>query len=185
MCSSDLDRPGADVSDHLAAGHALADLEPCDPAAELATDAAPARQLEDQAAAPAAEPAPVARIGPEHPRPVEGSPGWQFTPPGDDGAPGAVERLMGSGENRRMEPVIKSCPRVTERLVTAADSTTRDRRHYTLRWGEDSATVSYADLISGDAWDKFPDAIGTGDKVSRHVLISWLFLGSGWAMDQH
>jgi hypothetical protein len=184
-----IDRPGADVSDHLAAGLSLADLIECDPAAELeraaaelaALDDAAAADVSSQPAAPlelapardetsaAAEPVKVPRIGPK-PRPVEGSPGWQFIPPGPDGTPGAVERLMGRGEDRGMEPVIMSCPLVTERLVTAPESTNRDRRHYTLRWGPDEATVSYADLISGDAWDKFPDAIGTGDKPVRAAL---------------
>jgi hypothetical protein len=152
-------QPGADVSDHLAAGHALAELADCDPAAELA-----------RLGTSAAEPDPsVTRIGPE-PRPIEGSPDWQFTPSGDDGTPGAIERLMGRGADRHMAPVITACPRVLERLVTAADSTTKARRHYTIRWGADEATISYADLISGEGWDKFPDAIGTGDKPVRAAL---------------
>jgi hypothetical protein len=146
---------GKDAYDHLAAGGTVETLVPCDPYLRLA-------ELD--------KPPPVTRIGPEHPRPVEGSPGWQYTLPGDDGTPGAVERLMGQGKDREMSPVIKSCPRVMERLVTAADSSTRDRRHYTVRWGADEATVSYADLISGEAWDKFPDALGTGDKPVRGAL---------------
>jgi hypothetical protein len=145
---------GKDASDHLAAGGTAETLTPCDPYVRLA-------ELD--------KPPPVTRIGAK-PRPIEGSPGWQYTVPGDDGTPGAIERLMGQGKDREMSPVIKSCPRVTERLVTAADSSTRDRRHYTIRWGADEATISYADLISGEAWDKFPDALGTGDKSVRGAL---------------
>jgi hypothetical protein len=178
---------GKDSADHLAAGRALADLVPlsAERLAELAARTDPA--------ASSAPTATVARIDsrrrPERPRggnddqgdddggepdppngalPVDGSPGWAYVPPTGD-YPGAILQLTGTGKRRGWTHVVSWAPEVTARLVTAADDGQATGRHYEVCVGDDTAIVSNADLRTGEAWDRYPDATGLGAKRVREV----------------
>jgi hypothetical protein len=176
-----VDAPKADIIDHLAAGLTVEDLVPVDALARLAA-------LDNAAADPA-----LPRCGgnggrrrppgddgdqagdggePEPPlgaEPVEGSPGYVYVSP-TGSYPGALLQLTGSGKRRGWTHVVSWAPEVVAGLVTTADDGNATGRHFEIRVGDDAAIVSNADLRSGEAWDKFPDATGLGAKRVREVM---------------
>ncbi|MGH9380811.1 MAG: hypothetical protein ACRD2Z_09390 [Thermoanaerobaculia bacterium] len=159
-----LEREHADVSDHLAAGMKLPELEPVP--GELLEAAGygtvvrfPARGRGgsggggDSGSGMPSDPPPD-RL------PVPGSPGWWYA----------------SGDSAQVwkgdAPVLDWCPEVLERLVTLNDDGTPADRYYSLRVGEDPLTVRHAELRTGEVWDRFPDAVGTGERKAREVLLN-------------
>ncbi|WP_052709760.1 hypothetical protein [Streptomyces sp. NRRL S-495] len=172
----------ADVSDHLAAGHALDALVPV-PAADLEAGwpgarPAPAAAVEaPQAPADTREPqeddpdADDADQAPLPGRPVHGSDGWRFDPA--EGVNGAIwKRQRGPKGSTVWRKSLYWCPKVTVRLVVLGeDGKVRDR-YYEVTIGEDTITVALSDLRAVDGWNTFADASGTGTKAMREVLVN-------------
>ncbi|MGA4844721.1 hypothetical protein [Streptomyces sp. G45] len=173
----------ADASDHFAAGHTVDDVVTV-PTADLAstgleglatTDPAAAKEqgaddqddaddaLEDRDdnGEPGATP-------PGHP--VEGSTGWRYDT--TVGRRGAMWRASGRGENRTFERELNWAPVTEERLVVMNEDGTAGSKHFTIRVGEDVHTVAVMDLRTGEAWDSFPDAVGTGSKPVKEALLN-------------
>ena len=93
--------------------------------------------------------------GPAAPRPIAGSGRYSWTP---------------AGVFRGDERVLDWAPIVEEVLVVPDDAGRVTGQHYRLRVGADEATVPRADVLSGEAWGRFPSASGTGTKGVRDVL---------------
>lgn len=70
------------------------------------------------------------------------------------------------------QEVLTWSPRVSERLVVIGDDGKTAGRWYTVRVGADEMSVAHADFASGDAWERFPDAVGTGVKTTRDALFN-------------
>ncbi|MFE5810287.1 telomere-associated protein Tap [Streptomyces sp. NPDC056491] len=177
-----VETPKADASDHLAAGHAVADAIDV-PAEDLAstgltgpaTAPVPA-PAEKKPAAPAKGKTPKTPTekkpaGPATPAPgdlIQGSSTWCYsTEYGDDGA---LWKATGRGDKRNWDIELEWAPEVEERLVVLADDGKVTGKYFTIRVGEDTNTVEAVDLRTGEAWDKYPDAVGTGAKPVREVL---------------
>jgi hypothetical protein len=95
--------------------------------------------------------------------PVPGSLGWSYLPDG-----GPIWRASRQG----LQQVLGWSPRVAERLVVLGDTGRPAGRYYAVQVGEDTLTVAHTDLVTGEAWGWFPDAIGTGVTATRHALVS-------------
>jgi hypothetical protein len=90
--------------------------------------------------------------------------GWAYVP----GL--GVWRLGKADEPPRR--VLPWCPVVLERLAVVGDDGQATGRYYTVRAGADEQVVSHRDLVSGEAWERFPDAIGTGSRSAREALLN-------------
>jgi hypothetical protein len=178
-----VEAPKADIVDHLAAGLGVEDLVPADALARLA-------ELDNAAADTAPEGSGHGGSGRGTQPPgnghgladgdgiaqrsakwveVEGSRGWEYRPPsGSD--PGEVAEWTGRGDGKALTGVVSWAPEVLGRLVTAADDGSATGRHFEIRVGDDTLVVSNAELRSGEAWDRFPDATGLGAKRVREVM---------------
>ncbi|MEJ8654879.1 hypothetical protein WKI65_44285 [Streptomyces sp. MS1.AVA.3] len=186
-----VETPKADASDHFAAGHSVADAVDV-PAEDLAstgltgpaTRAIPdPQETQPPAADPTQEPAATDtdqqeedRDAPEPgqtPPPgfaVEGSSGWRYSTTA--GRDGTMWKSSGRGENRTWSKELSWAPILEERLVLMKDDGKPGAKYFTFRVGADTATVSLADLRTGEAWDAFPDAVGTGSKPVREALLN-------------
>jgi hypothetical protein len=95
---------------------------------------------------------------------VPGMSGWAYVP----GL--GVWRLGKADEPPRR--VLPWCPVVLERLAVVGDDGQATGRYYTVRAGADEQVVSHRDLVTGEAWERFPDAIGTGSRSAREALLN-------------
>jgi hypothetical protein len=172
-----VDDPHADVSDHLAAGYGLADLEPVpdhllsrevtplpDTTSTTArtTRTRPVSDVDDGQDDGDAESGPIV---PWDSIEVQGSPGYRYSV-----TRGRVWKLTGSGRNREWSVVLLWCPEVLERLVTHDDDGAPACRYYSVKVGADSVLMSHPELRTGEVWDKLPDAPGVGVKAVREML---------------
>ncbi|MGW5679228.1 telomere-associated protein Tap [Streptomyces sp. NPDC003860] len=172
-------RPKADASDHLTAGHAVADAVTV-PSADLASTG-----LEGLATTPPRKPTPTpSDAPPTHPpsdeetpadapppgSPVEGSSGWRYSTTA--GRHGAFWKASGQGKNRTWEQVLGWAPIAGERLIKINEDGSPGAKYFVLTVGEDTKTMSIKDLRTGEAWDEMPDAVGTGTKQVREALLN-------------
>ncbi|MEU8623054.1 hypothetical protein [Streptomyces sp. NPDC048623] len=176
----------ADASDHFAAGYTVADVvdvpaedlestglqglataPPAKPEPKTAEPPAPAAD-EDQADAPAAPPAPAAVGQSKNGRPIEGSLGWRFSTTVEPR--GRMWRSSGRGENLSWDTVLRWAPRTDERLIVLGDDGKPCGKRFTVTVGDDTSEVAVVELRTGEAWDKFPDAVGSSTKPVREAL---------------
>jgi hypothetical protein len=95
---------------------------------------------------------------------VPGMSGWAYVP-----GLGVWRLGKADAPPRRVLPW---CPAVLERLAVVGDDGQATGRYYTVRAGTDEQVVSHRDLVSGEAWERFPDAIGTGSRSTREALLN-------------
>ncbi|MFF4741259.1 telomere-associated protein Tap [Streptomyces sp. NPDC001262] len=173
--------PKADASDHFAAGHGIDDAVNVPPAdlastglqglATMAEPTAPAAEntSDDNAAEDRKKPAEPGQP-PRGSTPIEGSFGWRYSTTA--GHRGGMWKMTGRGENREWEPVLGWAPVTNERLVKLNDDGTIGAKHFTITVGSDTNTVPVADLRTGEAWDRYPEAIGTASKPVKEALFN-------------
>ncbi|THA47452.1 hypothetical protein [Streptomyces sp. A1136] len=181
-----VETPKADASDHFAAGHTTADAIDV-PHADLAStgligpatgQGAPATDAqadseENPAAAKGKAEKEKKATGPATRAPgelIQGSSVWCYST--EYGAEGALWKATGRGDKRTWDIELEWAPEVEERLVVLGDDGKITGKYFTIRVGADTNTVEAADLRTGEAWDKYPDAVGTGAKPVREVLFN-------------
>lgn len=181
--------PKADASEHLAAGYTVANAVNV-PVEDLASTGLEGLATTAPATSKAEKPKPPAPPGeqdladaiPAHTvisesgegvapgHPVEGSSGWRYST--TEGRYGAMWKSSGRREGRTWDQQLSWAPITGERLVKLNEDGTPGAKHFTITVGEDTKTVSVGDLRTGEAWDGFPDAIGTGTKPVREALLN-------------
>lgn len=113
----------------------------------------------------------VRALHPSEPTEVPGSPNWFLTlTPRPLLLRSAKRGKHGAEDGTGYTPVLDWLPEVTERLVVTGPDGTVASVHYRVRVGADERTVSAEDLRTGQVWDTYADAVGTGTRMVRDVL---------------